>query len=99
MTVLLEVDPNTVKPGWGALLLTLLIAVAIVLLLVSMRSRMRKITAPYRDELGRSDEAGVDAPATDAADRPEDPEGRADGAPPGDGPAQDHHDAGSPHVP
>lgn len=97
MNVLLEVDPSTVKPGWGALLLTVLIAAAIVLLLFSMRSRMRKITVPYRDELSRQGEGGVDAAAADEdTDRPDGTEDRTDGAPPGAGTVQDHHDAGSP---
>lgn len=61
MNVLLEVDPNLVKPGWGALVLTLLLAAAIALLMISMRRQMRKIQVPYRDQLGEeSDQATED---------------------------------------
>ncbi len=35
--ILLEVDPNLVRPGWGALVVTSFLALAIVLLFISMR--------------------------------------------------------------
>jgi hypothetical protein len=39
----LEVDPNVVKPGWTALIVTILLAIALVLLFLSMRRQFRKI--------------------------------------------------------
>jgi hypothetical protein len=57
--ILLDVDPNVVKPGWTALLVTLLLAVAMVLLFFSMRKQFRKISIP-REEPEEAD----DEPAT-----------------------------------
>jgi hypothetical protein len=57
--ILLDVDPNMVKPGWTALLVTLLLAVAMVLLFFSMRKQFRKISIP-REEPEETD----DEPAT-----------------------------------
>ena len=42
----LELDPNVVKPGWTALIVTVLLAVALVLLYLSMRRQFRKINIP-----------------------------------------------------
>ena len=47
--IFLELDPNVVKPGWTALIVTVLLAVALVLLYLSMRRQFRKISIP-RDE-------------------------------------------------
>jgi hypothetical protein len=47
--IFLELDPNVVKPGWTALVVTLLLAAALVLLYLSMRRQFRKISIP-RDE-------------------------------------------------
>ena len=41
---LLDLDPNVVKPGWTALIITILLALALVLLYLSMRRQFRKIT-------------------------------------------------------
>ena len=46
---LLDLDPNVVKPGWTPLIITLLLAVALVLLYLSMRRQFRKIKID-RDE-------------------------------------------------
>ena len=40
---LLDLDPNVVKPGWTALIITILLALALVLLYFSMRKQFRKI--------------------------------------------------------
>ena len=40
---LLDLDPNVVKPGWTALIITILLALALVLLYLSMRRQFRKI--------------------------------------------------------
>ncbi len=57
MYVLLEVDPNIVKPGWTPLIITILLGVAIALLMISMRRHMRKIDLPHRDEVTRAEES------------------------------------------
>lgn len=44
--VLLDLDPNVVKPGWTPLLITLALAVVIVLLFRSMRKQIRRIQVP-----------------------------------------------------
>jgi protein-S-isoprenylcysteine O-methyltransferase Ste14 len=40
----LDLDPNVVKPGWIPLIITILLALALVLLYLSMRRQFRKIT-------------------------------------------------------
>jgi hypothetical protein len=44
--ILLEADPNAVTPGWMPLLVTLLLAGAMVFLYFSMRKQFRKIRTP-----------------------------------------------------
>jgi hypothetical protein len=44
-------DPNDIKPGWIAFWLVLALGVATYLLWRSMNSQLRKIKAPYRDEV------------------------------------------------
>jgi hypothetical protein len=44
--ILLELDPDVVKPGWTALIVTVLLAVALVVLYFSMRRQFRKISIP-----------------------------------------------------
>ena len=44
--IFLELDPNVVKPGWTALIVTVLLTVALVLLYLSMRRQFRKINIP-----------------------------------------------------
>ena len=48
--ILLEVDPDLVKPGWTPLVVTVLLGIAVVLLFVSMRRQFRKISIPREDE-------------------------------------------------
>jgi hypothetical protein len=69
--ILLELDPDLVKPGWTPLIITLLLGVAVFLLFLSMRRQFRKISVPRADELEDED----DAPAPPPADTParEDP--------------------------
>jgi hypothetical protein len=47
--VLLEIDPSIVKPGWTALLVTVFIGAALVLLFFSLRRQVRRISPdlPY----------------------------------------------------
>ncbi len=41
--VALDVDPSTVRPGWIAFVVVLLLAIALVFLFFSMRRQFRKI--------------------------------------------------------
>jgi hypothetical protein len=41
--ILFDLDPNVVKPGWTPLIITIVIAAALVLLYLSMRRQFRKI--------------------------------------------------------
>ena len=65
--ILLEVDPNVVKPGWTPLVVTLLLGIAMVLLFLSMRRQFRKISIP------REGEVDDPPPRTPDAPRREDP--------------------------
>jgi hypothetical protein len=49
--ILLEVDPDLVKPGWTPLIITVLLGIAVVLLFLSMRRQFRKISIPREDEV------------------------------------------------
>ena len=73
--ILLDLDPNVVKPGWTPALITLGLAVAIVLLYLSMRNQVRRINVPYED-VEPGPDAGVAA----------DPENAVDSAPDDDTP-------------
>jgi hypothetical protein len=44
--ILLELDPDVVKPGWTPLIITLLLGIAMVFLYRSMRKQFRKINIP-----------------------------------------------------
>jgi hypothetical protein len=57
--VLLAYDPDDVKPGWIALVLVLMLALATFLLWRSMNTQLGRIKAPHRADL---------APPADAAD-------------------------------
>jgi hypothetical protein len=65
--ILLEVDPNVVKPGWMPLLITLLLLGAMVFLYLSMRKQFRKIRTSEYDE---SDNTEDDNAADSASERP-----------------------------
>lgn len=49
--IFLDVDPSVVKPGWTPLIITILLAAAIALLMISMRRQIRKISAPRLEDL------------------------------------------------
>lgn len=46
-----NIDPDVVRPGWGALLLVIGMGVVLALLLWSMVRHMRRINVPYADEV------------------------------------------------
>jgi hypothetical protein len=48
--VVLDVDPSVVRPGWIALVVVLLLAIALVFLFLSMRRQFRKINIGGPDE-------------------------------------------------
>ncbi|HMI32953.1 MAG TPA: hypothetical protein VK499_02350 [Propionibacteriaceae bacterium] len=60
--ILLEVDPNWVKPGWMLLLVILLLAGAMVFLYLSMRKQFRKIRTPEDDEPDSHEESASERP-------------------------------------
>ena len=81
--ILLEVDPDLVKPGWTPLIITVLLGVAVVLLFFSMRRQFRKISIPRDDEVDDPADPPVDGPPAatpDASDAPtnDDPATRED---------------------
>lgn len=51
--MLLEVDPSIVRPGWIALVVTLLIGAALAVLFFSLRRQMRRISPdlPYSEDV------------------------------------------------
>jgi len=52
--VFLDVDPSVVKPGWTPLIITIFLAAAIALLMISMRRQIRKISAPRLEDVDAS---------------------------------------------
>jgi uncharacterized protein (DUF58 family) len=52
MTILvaLDIDPSTIRPGWAALVVVLLLAVALVFLVLSMLRQFRKINVDRSEE-------------------------------------------------
>jgi hypothetical protein len=60
--ILLEVDPNVVKPGWTPLLVTLLLLAAMVFLYLSMRKQFRKIRTPEDDETENAEDSTSERP-------------------------------------
>jgi hypothetical protein len=60
--ILLEVDPNWVKPGWMLLLIILLLAGAMVFLYLSMRKQFRKIRVPEDDESDNAEDSPSERP-------------------------------------
>ena len=63
--ILLDVDPNIVKPGWTAFLVVLLLGIALVFLYLSMRKQFRKIRTPDDEASdGAEDSAAQQPPRT-----------------------------------
>jgi len=75
--IILDVDPNIVRPGLTPLFITLLLAAAMVFLYFSMRKQFRKIRTP--DDI---DEAADDV-TSDRHDALDPAEDSASGRPPG----------------
>ena len=85
--ILLDLDPNVVKPGWTALIITILLAFALVLLYLSMRRQFRKINIPSDEtDVEQSDVEPSDAEPSDV--EPSDGEmADGDAATPSDSPS------------
>ena len=60
--ILLEVDPNWVKPGWMLLVIVLLLAGAMVFLYLSMRKQFSKIRVPEGDESDNAEDSPSERP-------------------------------------
>ncbi|TDD18125.1 hypothetical protein E1218_26610 [Kribbella turkmenica] len=69
-----EIDPNSVRPGWVALLIVLALGAAMVLLMRNMGKQLKKID--FGDPDAARDRAPSDAPAS--ANSSPDPAGDAD---------------------
>jgi hypothetical protein len=86
---LVEIDPNTVKPGWVALLIVLALGGATVLLWRNMGKQLKKIDFDPADGADvppePADPSSVASP-TEATDQAADSSGQATG---GVGPATD----------
>jgi hypothetical protein len=61
-------NPDDVKPGWIAFWIVVALGVATFLLWRNMNSQLRKIKAPYRDELRADGTAPTSRTADDASD-------------------------------
>lgn len=73
-----EIDPNTVRPGWVALLIVLALGAATVLLWRNMGKQLKKID--FDPDAGAADRArSADQPDTDSSDSSAPP--AADAAP------------------
>jgi membrane protein insertase Oxa1/YidC/SpoIIIJ len=55
LPTLLDVDPNLVNPGWTALFVTVLLALAMVPLFLSMRRQFRKLNTDRNKQTGTAD--------------------------------------------
>lgn len=60
--MLMDIDPNLVKPGWTPLIITIILAGIMVLLFISMRRQFRKINVPG-DDVASEELASNDEPA------------------------------------
>jgi protein-S-isoprenylcysteine O-methyltransferase Ste14 len=60
--ILLDVDPNIVRPGWTPLFVVLLLAVAMVFLYFSMRKQFRKISVPKEDGSDTAEDSASEQP-------------------------------------
>lgn len=69
---LLAYDPDDVKPGWIALVLVLVLAVATYLLWRSLNTQLRRIQMPPRGTRPADDLRGSDRGTNDDVDDPPD---------------------------
>jgi hypothetical protein len=89
--ILLDLDPNIVKPGWTPFLITMGLAAVIYLLFRSMRRQFRRVDAHFDVPEGRDAQVGPASPAEDGSPPDRDVAGAAvsvEGSPPPEGPHQ-----------
>ena len=86
--ILLDLDPNVVKPGWTPLIITVVLAGALVLLYLSMRRQFRKINVGVQRDAEELLASTAETPVDGKTDEP-------GAAPPAAGP-NDSHSARSP---
>jgi len=55
---LLDIDANLVKPGYTPLIITIVLAVALVLLFLSMQRQFRRINVPDDQDASDQEPAG-----------------------------------------
>lgn len=60
--ILLDVDPNLVKPGWTAFLVVILLGIAMVFLYLSMRKQFRKIRTLEDEESDAAEDSAAEQP-------------------------------------
>jgi hypothetical protein len=60
--ILLDVDPNVVKPGWTAFVVVMLLVIAMVFLYLSMRKQFRKIRVHEEEALGDGEDSTSQQP-------------------------------------
>ena len=65
--VALDVDPSTVRPGWIAFVVVLLLAIALVFLFFSMRRQFRKINIVDPEEPSQPGAASTSGRDPDAS--------------------------------
>ncbi len=58
-----EIDPNTVRPGWVALLIILALGAAVALLMKNMSKQLKRIDIDPTDDRDTPKDATADAPA------------------------------------
>jgi hypothetical protein len=61
LVTLATYDPNDVRPGWIAFWIVVALGVATFLLWRSMNRQLRKIKAPYQDDVGADELADDEA--------------------------------------
>ncbi len=69
--IALELDPNTVRPGWTALIVVIVLALIMVGLFVSMMRQMKKIKVEPTEVEPSEPAADPDPPQDSDATRPE----------------------------
>ena len=83
MNILLELDPNVVKPGWTPLLITIGLGAVMVLLFRSMRRQFRRVDDHFPEEPASGEGRGPAAEdGTEPAGEPAPPAAAADHRPP-----------------
>lgn len=71
--ILLELDPDVVKPGWTPLVITVLLGIAVALLFLSMRKQFRKISIPREGDPAEPEPEAELAPDPPAGPAPKGP--------------------------